>query len=246
MAQLASAEFLTYLKGLFPGNHRSTLRSSWYLVTAVAFSASNRPDAVPAVFRYTLDELKREQASAGMTDDEEEAQEAQLKLARRSRDCLLQAGLLCGYSRSINGLLALHEVMPVNLRDTKTLRNTEKSIQDYSNDGRQLFTAMYGDNADIVQNLLDSVYPDMGWFSNTIGYGVVYGGANVLTQPESSFVIATANIAMGTPRQITWHLKNAMNGGATFEEIQAVRNIAIEVAERSGVTWNEEIPQVTP
>lgn len=87
--------------------------------------------------------------------------------------------------------------------------------------------------------------PCAGWFSNTVGYGIVYGGADVLTQAESSFVIATANIAMGTPRQIAWHLKNAMNGGATFEEIQAVRKIAIEVAFKSGVTWNEEIPDVT-
>lgn len=145
-------------------------------------------------------------------------------------------------------------------------RDTNRSIQDYAKDGRALFAAMYGENADNVQTLLDNAYPDMGnystfplvllpgfaqlcrvvgWFSNTIGYGVVYGGANVLTQPESSFVIATANIAMGTPRQIAWHLKNAMNGGASFEEVQAVRKIAIEVASKSGVSWNEEIPEVT-
>ena len=84
-----------------------------------------------------------------------------------------------------------------------------------------------------------------GWFSNTIGYGVVYGGADVLTQVESSFVIATANIAMGTPRQIAWHLKNAMNGGATLEEVQAVRKIAIEVSSKAGVTWNEDIPELS-
>lgn len=51
---------------------------------------------------------------------------------------------------------------------------------------------------------------------------------------------------MGTPRQIAWHLKNAMNGGASFEEVQAVRKAAIEVASRSGIKWNEEIPEVTP
>ncbi|THH32194.1 hypothetical protein EUX98_g1989 [Antrodiella citrinella] len=210
--------------------------SSWYLIASVAFSASNRPEAVPVVFHTALAELQREQLEAG--EESTAAHEAQLKLARRSRDCLFQAGLLCGYSRSINGLLALHETMPSHLRDSETLRNTEKSIQDYAKDGSTLYKKMYGDNADNVQNLLNR------WFSNTIGYGVVYGGADVLTQSESSFVIATANIAMGTPRQIAWHLKNAMNGGATLDEVQAVRKIAIEVASKAGVTWHEDIPEV--
>lgn len=99
MAPLASVEFLTRLKYLFPGNQRSVLRNSWYLVAAVAFSACNRPEAVPEVFHYALDELKREQAAAGLTAEHEEAQIEQLTLARRTRDCLLQAGLLSGYSR---------------------------------------------------------------------------------------------------------------------------------------------------
>ena len=97
MAQLASTEFLTYLKSLFPGPQLSALRSSWYLVASVAFSASNRPEAVPAVFHFALNELKLEQAAGSVGD--EEAQSQQLRLARRSRDCLMQAGLLCGYSR---------------------------------------------------------------------------------------------------------------------------------------------------
>ncbi|TCD60455.1 hypothetical protein EIP91_010049 [Steccherinum ochraceum] len=255
MAQIASVEYLTQLKLLFPGS-RSALNNPWYLVASVAFSASNRPEGVPAVFRYALDELQREQARRASEDVE--VLKEQLQLARRSRDCLLQSGLLSGYSRSINGLVALHEAMPTELRDTKTLRDIEKPIQDFAKDGRTLYRAMYGDNADRVQALLDDIYPDMGlystrllvparadriqtgWFSNTIGYGVVYGGADVLTQVESSFVIATANIAMGTPRQIAWHLKNAMNGGATLEEVQAVQVNCREESESATVKIYDE------
>lgn len=72
------------------------LNSSWYLVAAVAFSASNRPEAVPAVFHYTLGLLKAEQRGL---EDGDEAARARLRLARRTRDCLMQSGLLCGYSR---------------------------------------------------------------------------------------------------------------------------------------------------
>lgn len=49
---------------------------------------------------------------------------------------------------------------------------------------------------------------------------------------------------MDTPRQIGWHLANARNGGATLEETQAVRQIAIEVGRKAGITWKHEIPEV--
>ena len=61
---------------------------------------------------------------------------------------------------------------------------------------------------------------------------------------EISFVIATANIVMDTPRQIAWHLANARHGGATLEEAQAVRRIAIEVGKVAGIKWKNEIPEV--
>lgn len=72
------------------------LQSPWYLVASVAFSASNRPEAVPLIFHFVLNELKLEQA--GNVEGDQTLKE-QLQLARRSRDCLVQSGLMCGYSR---------------------------------------------------------------------------------------------------------------------------------------------------
>ena len=65
-----------------------------------------------------------------------------------------------------------------------------------------------------------------------------------MTQVESSYVIATANICIDTPRQIAWHLANARNGGATLEETRAVRQIAMEVASASGIQWTDAVPEV--
>jgi len=36
--------------------------------------------------------------------------------------------------------------------------------------------------------------------------------------------------------QLKGHLKGALNGGATVEQVKAVRNIAIEICEASGMT----------
>ncbi|KAI0657241.1 hypothetical protein C8Q70DRAFT_298233 [Cubamyces menziesii] len=134
--------------------------------------------------------------------------------------------------------------MPENLRETKTLRDTNKHMSEYDRRGEQLFRAMYRDTADAVQGLLDTAYPDLGWFCNTVGYGMTYGGTDVLTQVESSFAIVAALIAVDAPRQVGWHLANARHGGASLEEARAVRRIALEVAQLVGVRWKNEVPDV--
>ena len=84
----------------------------------------------------------------------------------------------------------------------------------------------------------------LGWFSNTVGYGITYGATDVLSQVEVSYVLVAALISMDTPRQIGWHLANAQHGGASVEEAKAVRQIAMEVAEKSGIKWRDAVPEI--
>ena len=96
MTALATREYLKYLKSL----HRKEssiaadsvdgiVRSPWYLVAAVAFGASNRPEEIPGVFRYVHDELEGVSATT----------EQKFFVARRLREAIFKAGLLCGFSR---------------------------------------------------------------------------------------------------------------------------------------------------
>lgn len=135
-------------------------------------------------------------------------------------------------------------------------------MEQYVQNGERLFRSMYRDTADKVQGLLDEVYPDMGqassvypdvytiltstsgWFSKVIGYGMTYGETDVLSQVEISYILVTALISMDTPRQIAWHLANAQHGGATLEEAKAVRQISMEIAEKSGIKWRDAVPDV--
>ncbi|KAH9857554.1 hypothetical protein C2E23DRAFT_865373 [Lenzites betulinus] len=241
MANFATPAFLASLKAIYPSGGPSTLAyagalpNPWALITAVTFSASNAPEAVPVVFKYALEELKEEQRAQG-TPDETAAKE-QLLLARKIREGVLQSGLLSGMPRV---------TMPVNLRETKVLRDTNKHMTEFDKSGEQLFRSMYRDTADSVQNLLDSAYPDLGWWCNTIGYGVTYGGTDALTQVESTYAIVAALIAVDAPRQVGWHLANARHGGASLDEARAVRRIAMEVAQLVGVTWRGGVPDVEP
>ena len=120
---------------------------------------------------------------------------------------------------------------------------------------------MYGGNADAVQNLITEAYPDMGkrqfhssttfltiipscpgWATKLIGYGMVYGQTDILTQVETSCVLTAAIIGMDTPRQFQWHFANIMHGGGSVEQATAVRQICLDVADRAGFKWKNTIP----
>ncbi|KZT74151.1 hypothetical protein DAEQUDRAFT_721034 [Daedalea quercina L-15889] len=248
MADIATTPFLDALKTIFPSpsltSPESVLAQPWYIVAAVSFSASRKPAAVPVIFEFVLRELEAAQLLTGLRADSDEARTQRLMLASKIREALLHSGLLSGIPRVIESLIALNGVMPEELQTKQVLRDRTKTIADYEKSGEQLFRAMYCETADTVQGLLDRAYPDLGWFCNTVGYGITYGGTDVLTQVEISYAIVAALIAIDAPRQITWHLANAQHGGATLEEAKAVREIAVKVAQAAGVTWSDGVPDV--
>lgn len=67
----------------------SALQNPWFIVAAVAFSASNRPEAVPRVFEQALQDLR------GTGSDKSQ----ELLLARKMREALFKSGLISGYPK---------------------------------------------------------------------------------------------------------------------------------------------------
>ena len=101
MAELATPEFLERVKSLFSRPTSLSLSSytedPWFIITAVSFASSNRPEAVPKVLEYVLrdlDELQKEETMA-----EEEFEEKRRRVVLRMREAILKGGLICGYSR---------------------------------------------------------------------------------------------------------------------------------------------------
>jgi len=244
-----SAGFLNGLKALFPENANTIgpawqppiLRSPWYIVAAVAFSASNRPEGVSQVFEHALADLR---ASNAISDGSTIGSDNEKLLAQRFRDALFKSGLISGYPKAINSMKSLHEAMPEELWETAISRDTGATLASYEASGQTLWRSVYGEKAGSVQDLLDSIYPDMGWFSRAIGYGLVYGHTDFVSPLETSYTLVAALIAGDTPQQIDWHLEGAQRGGATFEEVKAVREASIKVATLSGIQWRHPIPEV--
>jgi alkylhydroperoxidase/carboxymuconolactone decarboxylase family protein YurZ len=118
------------------------------------------------------------------------------------------------------------------------------SLEEYGQAGARFFEQTYGSSATTVQGLLDECYPDMGFFSQTIGYGFTYSFLKHLSTIETSFVLITSLIAVDTPRQIKWHLDGAIRNGADAAQVSAVREMAIAVADEAGLQRRNEVPEM--
>ncbi|KAF4577238.1 hypothetical protein EYR36_005225 [Pleurotus pulmonarius] len=173
-----------------------------------------QPDGVVSVFKFVADELAAQGASHV---------DHQL-LFRKLQDALFKAGILSGFAKTINSLIALNEAAPEDLRDKEILRHVDRttSLAMLEEAGTRVFQNVYGETAETTQSLLDHIYPDLGWFIRTIPYGLVYG--------HTRYAVADVLALEGQ--------------GASMEEARAVRAIATESATLAGVSWQHGVPDV--
>jgi len=244
----ATTELLRKLKALYPAplsgiSTADVLQNPWWILVASVFSTGNAPESVPVLFQFVLAELEDAQTELGVEQDK--AHEERLLLARKFRDTLFKSGMFSGYSKAINALKALYDVTPEDLCDRETLRDKNVSIEEYERIGLDFFRTLNGDNTEMIKSMLDSVFPDLGWFGIVIAYGCVYGFLEYTNQLETSYAIVGTLVAADTPLQINWHLQNARRGGASAAQAKAAREIAVETARAVGVTWLNAIPEVT-
>ena len=147
-------------------------------------------------------------------------------------------------------------------------RDTTLLADEYFRRGQDLFAQTYGETAESVQSLLNGIYPDVGacihigWQSS--GQSQSYGPRILLLRVrlrfrvlilgrspgpvhsarETSYTLIAALIASDTPTQIRWHLAGARRNGGSVEQVRAVREMAMRVANAAGVKWKGEVPDV--
>lgn len=96
MAEIANEDFLSELKAQYPPTPldgesapSAYVKNPWYIVAAIAFSASNCPEAVPLLLKYVLGDLDK--ISASPVD--------RLNVVRRMRDGVFKSGMICGFPK---------------------------------------------------------------------------------------------------------------------------------------------------
>ncbi|KAJ8522617.1 hypothetical protein ONZ45_g835 [Pleurotus djamor] len=207
------------------------LDNPWYIVACVAFSAAGKPEAVASVYQVVLDDLK----SSGYDSVGDH-----IALVKKLREALFKSSLAYGIPRAVLTMLTLNHAVPQSIRDVTPMLPFPPFLYEAAKR-----SVRHGDvAAGIAQGHLDAAHPDMGILCEAIAYGFVHSYDSVISMLETSYVLITASIFIDFPEEVRWQYVNAQRRGATIEEVKAVQQISIKVAELSGFTFRQRVPEV--
>ncbi|KAL5598971.1 hypothetical protein BROUX41_003710 [Berkeleyomyces rouxiae] len=210
--------------------------NTWYFITATALSILNRPDEISKVYRYALSH------GPGPIDSSPKKDE-QLNMTRRIREALVKSAAIGGLPKTINALFELKQATPPAFLDeplavSPTRRRSEVFETPSAvmlQRGQAYFDMVYGKITQRVMGNMDrSGTEDLGLTARLM-YGYILSNTNILTPAETSYVILAALIPQDVNPQLKGHLKGAVNGGATVENVRAVREVVIKICEASGM-----------
>ncbi|KAK4044847.1 AhpD-like protein [Parachaetomium inaequale] len=215
-------------------SHPALPRHTWYFIAATTLCQLNRPDEISKVYQHAL---RHGPGDAAPSHDE------QLRISRRMREALIKAAAVGGVPRTINALLELKKVTPEELLDepgafSPTARRADiydTPAPQIMQRGQSFFEAVYGKITRRVMGQMDrSGTEDLGLVARLM-YGYVLSNTSVLSAAETSFVMIAGLIPQDVNPQLKGHLRGALNGGATVEQVKAVRSVVVDICMASGM-----------
>lgn len=191
--------------------HPQLPKHTWYFIAGVTLSVINRPDEIPKVFKYAIEN------GVGPHDSTKPPHAEQLQIVRKLREGLVKsaaivglpkvhhpkyptapASILTGFpAQTINGLFALKNVTPPELLDEPMgYSPSARPVEVYDmpssqilHRGQKFFDQVYGKVSKRVMGQMDrSGTEDLGVVARLM-YGYLLSNTNVLTAAESSFVL---------------------------------------------------------
>ncbi|KAK4162740.1 hypothetical protein QBC43DRAFT_72364 [Cladorrhinum sp. PSN259] len=219
-------------------SHPNLPAHTWYCIAATTLSQLNRPDEIPKVYQYAL------QHDSGRAEGGASSQDEKLRISRRMREALVKAAAVGGVPKTINALLELKKATPEDLLDdpqgssSPTGRRSDvydTPAGEILQRGQGFFEAIYGKITKRVMGQMDrSGTEDLGLVARLV-YGYVLSNTNVLSAADTSFVMIAGLIPQDVNPQLKGHLRGALNGGATVDEVKAVRSVVLELCLASGM-----------
>ncbi|KAL2268540.1 hypothetical protein VTJ83DRAFT_3386 [Remersonia thermophila] len=225
--------------------HPNLPAHTWYFIAAVTLSQLNRPDEIPKVYLHAL-----RTTPDGLTPSHDE----KLQISRRMREALVKAAAVGGVPRTINALLELKKATPEELLDvpepagpaaagaspspSPTGRRADlydTPVPEVLQRGQAFFNDIYGKVARRVMSQMDNCgTEDLGLVARLM-YAYVLSSTAVLSPAETSFVMIAGLVPQDVNPQLKGHLRGALNGGATLEQVRAVRSVAVDLCRAAGM-----------
>lgn len=241
----------------------ANLSNSWFFIAAATLSVCNMPQEIPYLYHYAL-KVQAQQwpktiATAEKTTEltssilqnadllklEDPASAAvEMAVTSKTREALLKSVAIGGLPKAINSLMELKSVCPERLLETKQLRNTSTdsdAIEEERQRGNNLWRKVYNKISYRVKSQMETSYPDLWFYAINHVYAPLFSFTDVLSAKETSLVVVACLIPQDVNPQLKGHLKGALNNGCSREEVAEARQLIIDLATWSGITWKEEV-----
>lgn len=202
------------------------LKNYWHFLSAAVLGACNLPDEVPVLYKYAMDH-------SGPKDH--------AMITAKMRESIMKSTALIGLPRVINSLTELKNVTPKHLRATTLSRDNK---MDYSKEGKEFFSKVYTKITKRVRTQMWNAYPDLDWYAQNFVYGPLLSSTRILSPKETCLCVVATLVPLDVNPQLKGHLKGAVNNGATPEEVNAARDLALSIAEWAGMHWKTSVAKL--
>jgi alkylhydroperoxidase/carboxymuconolactone decarboxylase family protein YurZ len=161
--------------------------------------------------------------------------------------------LISSLLQTINALLELKKVTPEELLDVPEPVSVPDSENACSSPtgrradlyetptsqvlqrGQAFFDMLYGKVARRVMSQMDGCgTEDLGLLAR-LAYGYILSSTAVLSPAETSFVMIAGLVPQDVNPQLKGHLRGALNGGATVDQVRAVRGVVVDLCRAAGM-----------
>ncbi|WQF89691.1 hypothetical protein CDEST_14705 [Colletotrichum destructivum] len=217
-------------------------KHAWYFVAATTLAILNRPDEIPQVYQHVMTH------GVGPEDIKPDPDE-QREILRKLREALIKASAVGGMPKTINSLMELKKVTPQHLLDEPRESNshmtsspTARHVDVYETPpsevlqrGHDFWNLIYGKISKRILSQMDRCGTEDLGLTVRLMYGHILSNTNVLSPVETSYVLIAGLIPQDVNPQLKGHLRGALNGGASVEEVRAVRGIVMDICEASGM-----------
>ncbi|CUS07054.1 unnamed protein product [Tuber aestivum] len=214
---------------------------TFYFVAAVAFSVINRPQEIPRIWEYAVEEaaipgsetegyVERELIGNIIQNGE---RESALTIHRKLREAILKSAAIGGLPKAINSLNILKAVTALHILSAPTTTNRRLLFQPtyHTNAltrGCQFFDTVYGKVSKRVMGGMRNSYDDLAVVTELL-YGHVLSNSEVIGARDTSLTLIAGLIPQNVNPQLKGHLRGALNNGATAEEVMAVREVVLRI-----------------
>ena len=142
-------------------------------------------------------------------------------------------------------MMHLKNATPVSLQDTKPNRDFDSSKTDQVRErGIEFWHHVYGKVSKRIINQMNTAYPDLWEYAKNHIYSPLLSYSDILTPKETSLVIIGCLVPQDVNPQLKGHLKGALNNGATPQEVEQARQLALSISEWCDIKWKEDVAKL--